>query len=531
MLCPRCGALPTESQSEEAPDLHVASVTRHHTLFNCNEPPEDSEKTFIQSVISTADARVAHLDEEIAKLRIQLKHLEGDRASVIRYRERNSAILSPLRRMPPEILSEMFLWTLPPIDDVLCEPKLDTAASPWVLSHVSGCWRAIALCTPSLWSRIAVDFSKSEDASSAYPLPFVEAQLERARNLKIHFYGDSGAESQPQFQLFQLLAQHSSRWEELSVGITAAIVPLLPALRDRLPLLKRLWIQWHSADTQTVESMDCFQMAPSLVDAGVFNQHRSLPTIFPVRQLTRYQLDGPWATHREILKLAANLIEARIEIDFDDDPWPETAEIINLRHVQRLYSSHVEVLLFLRVPLLEALAIWVPPHDTNPLPAAIQSFVYRSACPLRRLSLRGYPDADVTCKILHGCSSITELIIVAANSDAEEDVDTLMTTLTVRNLPDNTVISPQLRFIVFGSENDGHPDDTLFLRMVKSRWDADDCALKSATLVVDSGPEPDPTIVDSFRALRQEGLNLSFLLDGYDGVDELKLLSYGTSWN
>ncbi|KAJ7618986.1 hypothetical protein DFH06DRAFT_1306555 [Mycena polygramma] len=489
MHLPKFGALPTDPQGKEALDLYVASGARHFKLLNSNEPPDDSETAFIRSVISTADASVAHLNEKISKLQAQLKHLEDERASFLSYRARNSAILSPLRRMPPEVLGEIFVWTLPsPAAPLVCR-KFRMGASPWVLTQISSRWRKFSFSTPPLWSQIAVDYT----VPSVLPSELVAAQIERSQKLKIHFYGRSEANSQPQIELFQLLAQHSSRWEELSIGLTSAIT------------------------------------APSLVEVGVYNEFHFLTTAFPIHQLTRYQLDGPWVTHREILNLAPNLIEARIHIDFDDDPWPEQDEVVNLHHIRRLYASDAGVLRFLRVPALEELAIWAPRDDVSPLAANLESLVNRSACPLRRLGLRGYPNADVTSKILQGCSFITELVILATDSDAEKEVNALLTTLTVPILPGSTVTAPQLRFIVFGCEDDSHVDDTLFLGMVKSRWDAEDCALKSATLLVESGPGPDPTMLDSFRALRQEGLDLLLLLN-VEGGDEITRLAYGTTW-
>ncbi|KAJ6580809.1 hypothetical protein B0H19DRAFT_1112473 [Mycena capillaripes] len=148
--------------------------------------------------------------------------------------------------------------------------------------------------------------------------------------------------------MFQLLRQYSSRWEELSVGVTSEIVPLLAALRGQVPSLKRSWIYWSCPESRT-SSIDCFETASSLVDIGIFHQHRFIPIVLPPHQLTRYELNRPWEQHSVILNLAPNLVEARIAIAFDVEPWPDTDETIDLMHLQRLYVSDVDVLDYLKL--------------------------------------------------------------------------------------------------------------------------------------------------------------------------------------
>ncbi|KAJ6580827.1 hypothetical protein B0H19DRAFT_894028, partial [Mycena capillaripes] len=127
---------------------------------NSNEPPSDSYLALIQSAIPKIDARLARLDDEIAELRVTLEQLETDRVSLLNYRTRNNAILSPLRRIPTELLSEIFQWTLPSLNDQWMRNRLDMADSPWVLTRISSRWRAVSLSTPSLWSRITIDYSE-----------------------------------------------------------------------------------------------------------------------------------------------------------------------------------------------------------------------------------------------------------------------------------------------------------------------------------------------------------------------------------
>ncbi|KAJ7691917.1 hypothetical protein B0H17DRAFT_909307, partial [Mycena rosella] len=115
--------------------------------LNTNEPPLDSDLVSIQSIISNTSAHLSALDSEISRLQHQLKQLEEERSAVSRFHAQNKSILSPLRRMPIEVLGEIFSWTLPSVRDAVAE-----SISPWVLGHISSRWRAIALSTPSLWS-------------------------------------------------------------------------------------------------------------------------------------------------------------------------------------------------------------------------------------------------------------------------------------------------------------------------------------------------------------------------------------------
>ncbi|KAJ7114029.1 hypothetical protein C8R44DRAFT_549326, partial [Mycena epipterygia] len=104
---------------------------------------------FIQSIVSTSGSRLAYLETEISRLQERLKELEEERASLASYRAEH-AILSPLRRIPPEVLGEIFVWTLP---DALNAGR-DLKDSPWLLTHISRRWRETVLSTPSLWSFI-----------------------------------------------------------------------------------------------------------------------------------------------------------------------------------------------------------------------------------------------------------------------------------------------------------------------------------------------------------------------------------------
>ncbi|KAJ7320892.1 hypothetical protein DFH08DRAFT_819139 [Mycena albidolilacea] len=337
---------------KNAPVLSITAGTRHCTLLNSNEPPEDSEIPPIRSLISDADAHLARIDNKISKIQETLKQLEEERSSLLNYRVRNEGIISPLRRMPPEVLGEIFWWTLPSISEA---QKSEIADSPWTLTYVSSRWRAVSLSNPSLWSQIVIDY----DTELPDPLSLIEARIQRAhrQSLKIHFSGSEDVAPGPQIQMFQLLLQHSSRWEELSLTLTSQIVPLLTEFSGRLSSLKRLWIDWDDLEGQTdFEPLVCFFTAPSLVDVGISSEYRFVPVALPTYQLSRYHIYAPWAWHKNALKLATNLVEVYISAEFDDNQWPDTDEIIILRHLRRLFVSNPQILNYIVAPAPEELA-------------------------------------------------------------------------------------------------------------------------------------------------------------------------------
>ncbi|KAJ7173369.1 hypothetical protein C8R46DRAFT_113852 [Mycena filopes] len=285
--------------------------TPSHTLLHSNDVPLEGEAAAIGAELATLDDRLHILDDESLRLREELGRLEEERVLVSKHRTQNGSILSAIRRMPPEILGQIFSWTLPGTAESL-RTVVHLKESPWTLSHVSRYWRAVALSESSLWSTVALDY----DRAPLYPLSMIETQVARATKLKVHFYGCEAFDTVLQIETFQFLAQYAPRWEELSLALAPHIAPLLSALRDRVPLLRIFFLQWEWQNALTIDRVDCFQNAPSLVRAWVSSHFQSIPVLFPAHHLTGYELYSSWDTHADILKHTQNLIVARISVEF-----------------------------------------------------------------------------------------------------------------------------------------------------------------------------------------------------------------------
>ncbi|KAJ7230270.1 hypothetical protein GGX14DRAFT_410316 [Mycena pura] len=260
---------PGSASREEPRCWNAIPGTRYHQLLHSNEAPLESELADIETASSDLDARLALLDE-ITRLKARVEQLEEERLAIGTRRQRNRASLSPLRRIPPEVLAEVFLWSLPP---GCGDYNLDVKKSPGVLTHVCSRWRTVALSTSSLWSRILITYHAGNDSSSAYPLPLVKAHIQRSgsQQLAVTFRGCETSDWEPQVEVFHL--------------------------RDQVPCLRKVWLSWECQPG--IQSIGCFETACSLVDFQVsVDVPRYIPILLPVHQLTRYSMNAPWH-HRQ----------------------------------------------------------------------------------------------------------------------------------------------------------------------------------------------------------------------------------------
>ncbi|KAJ7602852.1 hypothetical protein DFH06DRAFT_354257 [Mycena polygramma] len=505
------------------PHLRPAPGTRHHGLLTSNQPPLDSDFLTVQSVLFETDARLVSVDDEIARMSQQLEKLKQKRSSLSTYRAQNGSILSLLRRMPPEILGEIFMRTLP---SPRRRKKIQIADSPWVLTHVCQDWKKIALSIHSLWSSVIVSYLP-ETGAGTYSLAMVETQIARAQNakLKINFYGNGhvSGNSQEQIEMFKTLARHATRWGELNAQLTPALLPLVVDLGGNLPSLRKLWISWSGHTLHMPpQYLEPFKELPSLRDIGVLSYSRAFPFHFPAQHLTRYALEAPWETHRRILRLAKNLVEACIT-NFEQALIPDVGEMVELAHLRRLYVDDVGkfgILSFLRVPVLEEfatgtkIAIGNEDEGTHILPH-LDAFLTRCSS-IRSLRLDPSADNNVIIDILHRFPSIVELAISLENR--REKGDTLVADLTVSDAAMPMTVAPQLRSLSLGWEAGFNIDYTALLEMVKSRMRADDCALKQIVLLLTEGTFGHDSKFTELKMLSEEGLDV-VVLDGVDASE------------
>ncbi|TEB28436.1 hypothetical protein FA13DRAFT_1633098, partial [Coprinellus micaceus] len=122
--------------------LHLESLTPH--LLNSNQAPTEVEARSIRQAIAQAESQLSECDSEGQDT--PSPGLTSQRAAYLEFIEAHKRILSPYRRLPPELLREIFHFLLPQDPQTILPTQYWTATS-----QVCKQWREVALTIPELW--------------------------------------------------------------------------------------------------------------------------------------------------------------------------------------------------------------------------------------------------------------------------------------------------------------------------------------------------------------------------------------------
>jgi hypothetical protein len=311
---------------------------------------------------------------------------------------RHQSILSPLRRLPPELLYQIFELFAPP-SLYLNGPDEPSHWSglPFNVSQVCHRWRAITLSMPLLWTRIPLLTPDMKYTTNPSFLEFYTSFLLRSAGQPIGVFvssHDAKAEKAVKWHpAIKILVSHSYRWQHLSVvSPSSHLLRALRPIKKRLPILRTLNLE---LDPEAYLNM--FQKAPKLSQVrliGIAPERIALPW----KQLVHYK-----GRHDEMgatipLRSGPSLETLELQSYYCDDLSEGQTLPIVLRNLVRLrlcgiISSELTTFLLERliVPAVEEIAISGDIFE-GPIPIIplVTSMISRStnACTLQRLSLK-----------------------------------------------------------------------------------------------------------------------------------------------
>ncbi|KAJ3569023.1 hypothetical protein NP233_g5329 [Leucocoprinus birnbaumii] len=117
-----------------------------------NYAPTPAETLLLRQELSASRKRVLNIEKETSQAQGRLSDLNRQRDAVEAELRGLQAILSPARRLIPEILQEIFTRCLPTDRN----PVMSSKEGPLLLGRICQVWRGVAYSTPALWSSIHI---------------------------------------------------------------------------------------------------------------------------------------------------------------------------------------------------------------------------------------------------------------------------------------------------------------------------------------------------------------------------------------
>ncbi|KAL1682399.1 hypothetical protein EV122DRAFT_203808 [Schizophyllum commune] len=203
--------VPVPSDAHMQPVLDAAATRGNLDLLRAGVIPNERGRRDIATDLDAMARLRESIQSEVVLHSLQLAQTVHQQAQVMMQEARSAAMLSPVRLLPPEILSIIFEFALPEkwTDECMGGPGLNFAA-------VCSTWRAVALSTPQLWRYINVEFlfyaTRWKEA--------MEAHLARSGNLPLSVsltFNPVRNITTSLEEAWSMLHSHSHRWASLTV--------------------------------------------------------------------------------------------------------------------------------------------------------------------------------------------------------------------------------------------------------------------------------------------------------------------------
>ena len=532
-------------------------------LLGTNKVPSDAEAHKIRVSIATVRSGISQLDVDIARAQHVLDQLRTEREALKAYVDDHAMVISPVRQVPAEIWSQVFLHCLPRIvelpwstDDIIFSKRevFNPRNAPTLLLRVCRDWTTTALSSPRLWARIGL-FSRPCFQPTAAT---IRTWLRRSHQvpLTVVFQPNQlavdGMNSFFQNPAIPSVLEQSHRWRVVNIRFPLFLLSMFSPLKNHLPELEELHLRFYSVyppDTPVHTSVDIFHNAPKLRRVTLYDPppiHISNIKL-PWTQLTKFSSHHPqgMALLWNVLNLASNLVEVDWRLgpyDSQNQAWRVDAPPPMVQHLSlRDFSIHVDepalsgifldriTLSSLRTLSINASAqCWSMPQ--------LASFISQNRCSLDSFEL---DSSDISGSQLIACmenlQSISHLTLSICISvalpttqsklnTAQKAVGTLLRALSYTSGRKDLVLLPKLKTIAIqcripvSCEVGGE-----FVDMVESRWrvpalshgrdmscqsNVTASRLDAASLKLECSPEfnMNPVDLGRLQTLRDEGL-------------------------
>ncbi|KAK0496974.1 hypothetical protein EDD18DRAFT_182913 [Armillaria luteobubalina] len=528
IACPKCGS---DVSFTSVDQLNVPVFSPAALSLRNNDLPNASDIHSLKESAQYIDDALGHVEADIHRLSDILSRLEEKQTLFRDAQKTHKIILSPIRRLHPDVLVQIFLATGPSyVSDPCAYNVFDVSSGPWLVGQVCSKWRAVVASHSALWSTMWLNVSWPlgdifhnldiltwrHVGELKGPIPLLNSALSRSgqHNLSFQFSCDNQTDTEIleiMSTLFHLLSSHCKRWENVYLRIPASIAAALSSIRGLLPMLTCLKLSFLEADEQLPLHIDAFSIAPRLARAQLIDVpdgiHVYLAKPGLVHFLEHRSGNAPANTYLlDIIQMSPHLRNFLVraargrQLDSETTPSPRVIST-SLRELQ---ACDGEFLRSLVLPALEAILI-LPFFDELACPpdtlAGLHTLLSQSRCSLTRLAMKLVTPDDHLSAILELVPTLTSLTFEQcytgrqpwpeSDGDVYQKIITRMKTTSVDSSGrPHHLLLPNLEKLSFTIMADP-PQDTHshcivnhdFAEMVISRWDSyDEPSLSSVSV-------------------------------------------------
>ncbi|KAJ7512710.1 hypothetical protein B0H11DRAFT_2182090 [Mycena galericulata] len=219
-----------------------------------NYCPNDDEVSHIKALLIEPTLRLQRLDKEIAELQNTINKLIEERETLGAHVQAHAALISPARRLPLDIIQEIFVACLPTHRNCVMSAR----EAPVLLGRICSSWRTISLSTPRLWASLHIvdpgQRSESTDSTSstlirtskdksALILEVTETWLGRSGRcpLSISLHSSHMHEVPSAPTILQALITLACRWQRVRFSVPAPALESLVHLSGMdVPMLESI---------------------------------------------------------------------------------------------------------------------------------------------------------------------------------------------------------------------------------------------------------------------------------------------------
>lgn len=495
----------------------LISRVRHNQI-----PLSASQRTELDQLVAQGQRELAMYTEYLPDSQEEAFYLGTEKGRLEEQVSFAKSLMAPIRRLPPEILDEIFIAHGTPniIKSKSCDiPGLKIAS---VCSH----WRSIAFANTRLWRHTLIICRENHPPWHGGRSLLIENLLGLSGNSFLTVSIDARGKITEAPPVLLLLCQQAHRWQRLH-GIcspeASAIQTVLSSLKGHLNALE----SFHFLDPSQV-SLTCIENAPQLHKLALFTMNTENIVVpwnqllhFTVAQSSLCLLVQAIAKMPQLTKLSAALC---MNSDHDNIAYmrPVRSNLAALEiGIINLFTEQNMSLLFdaLTLPNLNFLSI-ITEHNhitnqqeqrwsANQLP----SFISRSSVLLTTFELRKtwIPTNDLI-SLLRQMPKLILLSIVEpfqGESDTTKPMINDEFLLHIRCEANRQTVLPDLTSLILEDCKLSSFSMDAFIKLIHSRFDysfIDVAPIRKVRLQISCGTVPLSGEIRSLLALRTKGL-------------------------